>query len=216
MDDSLEALGLDPEDLRAGVLEKKSAKAQGTNVSAAGSRTDGSEGSAAEGCNGQGIEGSAERYGMLPFCHASHAGGQCVIELRADAGYDTRQIFEILQESGNRAAHQDKEERQQQGRRGGQDARPGRPGTDVRRRSPVRNNLPHWTGASALQNQQDWKRRVGYGRRWLVEIVFSSLKRMFGSSVNAVKMENIVQEIAIRINTYNKLLAVAREAIAKA
>ena len=33
--------------------------------------------------------------------------------------------------------------------------------------------------------------RVGYGRRWLVEIVFSSLKRMFGSSVNAVKMENI-------------------------
>ena len=29
-------------------------------------------------------------------------------------------------------------------------------------------------------------------------------------------MENIVQEIAIRINTYNKLLAVAREAIAKA
>ena len=39
---------------------------------------------------------------------------------------------------------------------------------------------------------------------------------MFGGSVNAIKVENIVQEIAIRINTYNRLLAVAREAIARA
>ena len=81
---------------------------------------------------------------------------------------------------------------------------------------PSPKKLAALDGCERVQNQQDWKRRVGYGRRWLVEIVFSSLKRMFGSSVNAVKMENIVQEIAIRINTYNKLLAVAREAIAKA
>ena len=67
-----------------------------------------------------------------------------------------------------------------------------------------------------VSNQKEWKERVGYGRRWLVEIVFSSLKRIFGCSVNAVKMENIVQEIAIRIRTYNMLLAVAREAIAMA
>ena len=80
---------------------------------------------------------------------------------------------------------------------------------------PSPKKLAALDGCERVQNQQDWKRRVGYGRRWLVEIVFSSLKRMFGSSVNAVKMENIVQEIAIRINTYNKLLAVAREAIAK-
>ena len=62
---------------------------------------------------------------------------------------------------------------------------------------------------------QEWKKRVVYGRRWLVEIVFSAFKRIFGSSVNAVKMENIVQEIAIRVNTYNMMLAVAREAIAR-
>ena len=36
VDDSLEALGLDPEDLRAGVLEGKSAKAQGADAAAAG------------------------------------------------------------------------------------------------------------------------------------------------------------------------------------
>ena len=58
--------------------------------------------------------------------------------------------------------------------------------------------------------------RVAYCRRWLVGNVVSSLKRMFGSSVNAVKMENITQEIAIRINTHNKMLAVAREVIVKA
>ena len=135
VDDSLEALGLDPEDLRAGVLEKKSAKAQGTNVSAAGSRTDGSEGSAAEGAMAKGIEGSAERYGMLPFCHASHAGGQCVIELRADAGYDTRQIFEYCKNLGIVPLIGIKKNANSRAGGGGQDTRPGRPGTDVRKRS---------------------------------------------------------------------------------
>ena len=65
-------------------------------------------------------------------------------------------------------------------------------------------------------NQKKRKERVSYSRRWLVEIVFSAFKRTFGSSVNAVKIENIVQEIAIRVNTYNMMLAVARESIAKA
>ena len=215
VDDSLEALGLDPEDLRAGVLEKKSAKAQGTNVSAAGSRTNGSEGSAAEGAMAKGIEGSAERYGMLPFCHASHAGGQCVIELRADAGYDTRQIFEYCKNLGIVPLIRIKKNANSRaggvGRTRGLAAQEQMCGDD-----PSPKKLAALDGCERVQNQQDWKRRVGYGRRWLVEIVFSSLKRMFGSSVNAVKMENIVQEIAIRINTYNKLLAVAREAIAKA
>ena len=54
-----------------------------------------------------------------------------MIELRADAGYDTRQIFEYCKNLS--AAHQDKEERQQQvAGTGGQDARPGRPGSAVR------------------------------------------------------------------------------------
>ena len=94
VDGSLGALGLDPESLRAGVLAKGAAKAQGTDAAAAGSRA---ERSAAEGTR---AAGSAERYGMLPFCPARHAGGQSVIELRADARYDTRQIFEYCRGLG--------------------------------------------------------------------------------------------------------------------
>ena len=97
MDGSLGALGLDPESPRVGVLAKGAAKAQGTDAATAGSRA---ERSAAEGTRATGTAGSAERYGMLPFCPARHAGGQSVIELRADAGYDTRQIFEYCKGLG--------------------------------------------------------------------------------------------------------------------
>ncbi len=79
---------------RAGVLAKGAAKARGTGAAAAGSRA---EGSAAEGAR---AAGSAGRHGMLPFCPARHTGGQSVIELRADAGYGTGQIFEYRRGPG--------------------------------------------------------------------------------------------------------------------
>ena len=66
------------------------------------------------------------------------------------------------------------------------------------------------------RNQKEWKGRMGYGRRWLVEIVFSSFKRRFGDSVMARTMKNIINEIGIKIKIYNRLLDIAREAIMKA
>ena len=202
MDGSPGALGLDPESLRAGVMAKGAAKTQGTDAAAAGSRAERSA-------------GSAERYGMLPFCSARHAGGQSVIELRADAGYDMRQIFEYCKGLGIVPLVRIKKNANSRaggvGRTRGLAAQDQLCGND-----PGLKRLAALDECERVQNQKDWKRRVGYGQRWLVEIVFSSLKRMFGGSVNAVKMENIVQEIAIRINTYNRLLAVAREAIARA
>ena len=65
------------------------------------------------------------------------------------------------------------------------------------------------------RNQKEWK-KVGYGRRWLVEIVFSSFKRRFGDSVMARTMKNIINEIRIKIKIYNRLLDIAQEAILKA
>ncbi len=38
-----------------------------------------------------------------------------------------------------------------------------------------------------LENRQYWKGTVGYNERWLVEIVISALKRMFGESVMSLK-----------------------------
>ena len=215
VDGSLEALGLDSESLRTGVLAKGTAKAHGTGAAAAGSRAERSTGSAAEGTRAAGAAGSAGRYGMLPFCPARHAGGQSVIELRADAGYDTRQIFEYCRGLGIAPLVRIKKNANSRaggvGRTRGLAAQDQLCGSD-----PGPKRLAALDGCKRVQNQKGWKRRVGYGRRWLVEIVLSSFKRMLGGSVNAVKMENIVQEIAIRINTYNRLLAVARAAIAGA
>lgn len=63
-------------------------------------------------------------------------------------------------------------------------------------------------------NRRRWKERVDYGARWLVEIVISSFKRLFGDFVRAVRWENVVQEMNLKVNAYNRMLRVHREAIA--
>ena len=66
------------------------------------------------------------------------------------------------------------------------------------------------------ENRKEWKKTVGYGERWNVEIVFSAFKRIFSNSVSAVKMKNIIHEVELKIAVYNRLLYMAREAILKA
>ena len=65
-------------------------------------------------------------------------------------------------------------------------------------------------------NRKEWKKRSQYGRRWLVEMVISPFKRLFGNSVRAVTMDNIVQEVGLKADIYNRMLAVQRGAIAAA
>jgi len=36
-----------------------------------------------------------------------------------------------------------------------------------------------------LKNLEKWKSSISYGQRWIVESVFSSMKRMFGEYVSA-------------------------------
>lgn len=55
-------------------------------------------------------------------------------------------------------------------------------------------------------NQKEWKARVGYGKRWIVEIVFSAFKRMFGESLYSLKWDNMVQEVNLKVATYNKMI----------
>ena len=40
-----------------------------------------------------------------------------------------------------------------------------------------------------------WKDSVSYGQRWIVETVFSCIKRMFGEYVTAIRLENMIKEI---------------------
>ncbi len=72
----------------------------------------------------------------------------------------------------------------------------------------------HLTKEEREANRKVWKKRVQYGKRWIVEIVISSIKRLFGDSVSAVTWENIIQEINLKVHIYNKMLQVQRRAIA--
>ena len=54
--------------------------------------------------------------------------------------------------------------------------------------------------------REEWKKRVEYGKRWLVEIVFSAFKRMFSEHLYSLKWKNMVQEARIKVATYNRLI----------
>ena len=52
-------------------------------------------------------------------------------------------------------------------------------------------------------NFQQWKVSVDYGQRWIVETVFSCIKRMFGEYVAAIRFENMIKEIMLKASLYN-------------
>ncbi len=57
-----------------------------------------------------------------------------------------------------------------------------------------------------VANREEWKKLNGYGKRWIVEIVFASFKRMFGESVSSLTKEAIIQEVRIKVAIYNGLI----------
>jgi hypothetical protein len=53
-------------------------------------------------------------------------------------------------------------------------------------------------------NLQEWKNSVSYGKRWMVETVFSCIKRMFGREyVTAIRFENMIKEMILKASLYN-------------
>jgi Transposase DDE domain len=52
-------------------------------------------------------------------------------------------------------------------------------------------------------NLQQWKVSVNYGQRWIVEAVFSCIKRIFGEYVTAIKFKNMIKEIMLKASLYN-------------
>ena len=54
------------------------------------------------------------------------------------------------------------------------------------------------------KHQKEWKERVGYNSRWMVEIIISTFKRLLGEALRAVKPEYITIEMATKIAVYNK------------
>ena len=67
-------------------------------------------------------------------------------------------------------------------------------------------NLTETERADALE---EWKENSRYGKRRIVEIIFSVFKRLFGSDVRVLKWDNIVQEIKLKVWAYNMQISTA-------
>lgn len=103
----------------------------------------------------------------------------------ADGAYDSNDTFRYLSENGII------------------------PCIKVRKNSRVRKTAHIFRNLSVITQRHDfkqWKDSVSYGQRWMVETVFSSLKRMFGECVYSLKKENMKQELLLKASLYNKFL----------
>jgi hypothetical protein len=69
--------------------------------------------------------------------------------------------------------------------------------------------LRNLSGISQKNDFQGWKDSiVSYGKRLIVETVFSSIRRMFGEHVYSVKFENMVKEMVLKASLYNKMISI--------
>ena len=108
-------------------------------------------------------------------------------KLFVDGAYDGNEIFRCLADNGIM------------------------PCIKVRRNARVKKTNHFLRNMSVIfqnNNLQGWKDSVSYGQRWIVETVFSCLKRTFGEYVCSVKFENMIQEMMLKASLYNKLISV--------
>jgi hypothetical protein len=71
------------------------------------------------------------------------------------------------------------------------------------------NILRNMSVISQKNDLERWKYSVSYGQRWIVETVFSSVKRLFGREyVYSVKLKNMIQEMMLKASLYNKMISI--------
>lgn len=106
-------------------------------------------------------------------------------QIFADKAYDSRKIFNLLDSNGTNAIIPLRKNFR-----------------TTARGSPLRHRT-----ARQIRNirEDEWKRIHNYGRRWIVEIYFSGLKRVMGEVIKAKKLECVIQEIGLKVLYYNYL-----------
>ncbi len=82
----------------------------------------------------------------------------------------------------------------------------------VRKNARVRwkkgNILRNLSVISQKKDLQKWKDSKDYGQRWIVETVFSIIKRTFGEYVYSVRLKNMIQEMMLKASLYNKMISI--------
>ena len=58
-----------------------------------------------------------------------------------------------------------------------------------------------------VRSQKDfprWKKKGKYGKRWVAETAFSSIKRTYGEHVSATRFQNMVKEMALKVSFFRR------------
>jgi hypothetical protein len=87
------------------------------------------------------------------------------------------------------------------------------PGIKVRKNSKIRwkkgNFLRKLSVLAQRNDLQKWKDSESYGHRWIVETVFSCIKRTFDREyVYSVRLKDMMQEMMLKASLYNKMISV--------
>lgn len=106
-----------------------------------------------------------------------------LVKVLADGAYDSKELFNLLQQLGVEPVIRVRKDSSRLAR-----------GCPARRRAVL------------AQQQPGWRKRLGYGTRWLVETAFSMLKRRFGEFIRALKPVYAFQEMLIKCFVYNLLI----------
>ena len=71
------------------------------------------------------------------------------------------------------------------------------------------NILRNLSVISQKKDLERWKDSVSYGQRWMVETVFSCIKRTFDREyVYSVRLKNMIQEMMLKASLYNKMISI--------
>jgi hypothetical protein len=80
------------------------------------------------------------------------------------------------------------------------------PGIKVRKNSIIsckNNKLRNIEVKLQTRDLLKWKKKRKYGKRWIAETVFSSIKRTYGEYVSATKLQNMIKEMMMKVSLYN-------------
>ena len=105
-----------------------------------------------------------------------------------DGAYDTNDAFNLMAEKGVEC-----------------------PGIKIRENAVI-GNEPSPRSNAVLELKKNgykaWKQMHQYGRRWAVEGLFSSVKRIFGEAVRASSTDGMISEIQRAFVLYNIIISV--------
>jgi transposase len=79
-----------------------------------------------------------------------------------------------------------------------------KPAIRVRRNSVVSTKNNKTSNGEVWQQIKDFlKRKRRYGKRWMAETAFSSIKRTFGEHASSTRLQNMVKEMMLKVSLYN-------------